>query len=230
MAALIFYALPQSPYCSKVRVALRIKDIDFTEAEPDGGSYQTTAYQQHVAAGSIPAIRIGDWVLHDSQAIIEYLEEIYPQPAIWSDEPQLRAAQRALVHYHDSRLEPAVRAFVPFIKQPESRDRTLQLEKAQDDLFDRLYRLDKLLAAPEFSGCWLGGQSPCVADWSLAITTQMALDILDHLQREIRVADSINGLIEQAGKHKVIVDEMARLRGAVNSWLVNEDLTRHSLN
>ena len=73
--SLIFYAHPLSTYCAKVRIILKLKTIDFVEQLPLGGSYHSNAYHKLIAAGSVPAIQDGSFVLHDSDAIAEYLED-----------------------------------------------------------------------------------------------------------------------------------------------------------
>ena len=73
--ALIFYAHPLSTYCAKVRIVLKLKSIDFKEHIPPGGSYNSNASHELVAAGSVPAIQDKSFVIHDSDAIVEYLED-----------------------------------------------------------------------------------------------------------------------------------------------------------
>ena len=216
---MILYALPQSPYCAKVRIVLGHKQIKFDECEPMGGSYQTTEYQQLVAAGSVPAIQIDDWVLHDSQAIIEYLEEQYPGPSVWSKAPQVRAQQRALVHYHDCKFEPAVRALVPYIKQPDTAERVQNIALAHDRLFDRLFRLNKMVT----TGPWLSGAELSAADFSFPATIYMGLDLLTHLDRELALPDQIAQWLDVVMKKPLIESEVSRLRGAVAQWLGSDE-------
>ena len=80
--ALIFSAHPLSTYCAKVRIVLKLKSIDFEEHIPPGGSYNSNAYHELVAAGSVPAIQDKSFVIHDSDAIVEYLEDCYPLPSM----------------------------------------------------------------------------------------------------------------------------------------------------
>jgi len=214
----ILYALPQSPYCAKVRIALCLKGIEFEEREPMGGSYQTTEYQQLVAAGSVPAIQIDQWILHDSQAIIEYLEERFPGPSVWSADPEIRAQQRALVHYHDTKFEPAVRALVPLAKQAPGLERDQQIDYARDQLFDRLFRLNKMVAADP----WLGGAELSLADYSFSPTLSMGLDLLTHLERELALSDQIAAWLEFSMQQHLIEREVSRVRGAVAQWLGTE--------
>ena len=217
---MILYALPQSPYCAKVRAALRFKGIDFVEQEPAGGSYQTTDYQDIVAAGSVPAIHIGDWVLHDSQAILEYLEECWPEPSIWSRDVKVRARQRALMYFHDTRLEPAARELVAHARQPATTERDNHLDLIQDRLFDRLYRLERMVEpAP-----WLGGANPCAVDWAYPPTLAIATDLLLAMGRDLVLPPSLGDWYLRAREHEPVAGELATVRDAIQAWLAQDTI------
>ncbi len=212
---LTLYALPQSPFCAKVRGALQLKGIEYEEQEPHGGSYQTTDYQRIVAAGSIPAIQVEDWMLYDSQAIVEYLEEMYPDPSVWSGDPQQRAEQRALVNYHDSKLEPAVRSFVPLARQPDSSDREQHINIAKDQLFDRLFRLDKIIASDPVQNA----KQLCVADWVFPPTIYMGLDIIEHMGHSLKLPTRVEHWLQNSMQQPIVDAEAGRVRGAIAQWL-----------
>lgn len=211
----VLYAVPQSPYCAKVRAVLRFKGIGFDEREPAGGSYQTTDYQKLVAAGSVPAIQFGEWVLHDSQAILEYLEDEWPEPSIWSPISRVRARQRALMHYHDGRLEPAVRELVPHVRQPDSAERNHQLARIQDLLFDRLFRLDRMVT-PE---PWLGGDAPCALDWAYPPTLAIAGDLLAAVGRSLELPQALSEWYRLAIQTEPAATELVTVREAICNWL-----------
>ena len=106
---MIFYASPLSSYSAKVRIALCTKGVPFEELLPPNG-YRSPDYRAIVPMGTLPAIQIGDWVLSESEAINEYLEEAYPEPAMLARDLRLRAQVRFVCRFHDLRLEPRVRA------------------------------------------------------------------------------------------------------------------------
>jgi len=105
---LIVYTTPVSLYCAKTRIALRIKGLDW-DARPPLGGYGSDAYKTIVPSGNIPALVDGDFVLADSEAIAEYLEEAYPAPPMLPKNVRARAICRERGRFHDTRLEPAVR-------------------------------------------------------------------------------------------------------------------------
>ena len=212
-------ALPQSPYCAKVRATLIYKGLAFTEQEPEGGSYHTTEFHRRVPAGLIPAIKIDDWVLHDSQAIMEYLQEIVPMPSIWSQDSQKRAQQRALVNYHDSKLEPAIRQLIPLAKQGMSERRTLEIGLVRDKIFDRLYRLDNMIAQIQNSS----DEPVCAVDWVFPPTIQMGLDLLQYLDQSLMLPPALSLWHEDRKQQNIIQDEVIRIQGAIQQWLRKDD-------
>ena len=76
---MIFHATALSSYSAKVRLVLCVKGIEFEERAPKNG-YRSAEYRALVPMGTMPAIQEGDWVLSESEAINEYLEERYPSP------------------------------------------------------------------------------------------------------------------------------------------------------
>ena len=115
---LTIYAIPVSIYCAKVRLALRYKKLhnqfEWREEPPLGG-YKSDEFKTIVPSGNLPAMVDGDLMLADSEAIAEYLNERYPNPPMLSDDIQLRAKQRELGRFHDTRLEPELRVLFPMI-------------------------------------------------------------------------------------------------------------------
>lgn len=145
---LTVYAIPLSLYCAKLRILLRRKGLAWQEVPPPGG-YGSEAYKQVVASGNLPALKDGDLLLADSEAIAEYLNDVYPDPPMWPDAPALRAKARELSRFHDTRLEPELRKLFPEMSAATpNRD----LVDAQGQaLSSRLGQLGRMLeAAPDF--------------------------------------------------------------------------------
>lgn len=85
----------------RVRIALNLKDMDYAIAPVhlvrDGGQQHHDDYRALNPQQLIPTFVDGDKVVHESLAIIEYLEEAYPDtPRLLPREAPLRARVRAL--------------------------------------------------------------------------------------------------------------------------------------
>ena len=86
----------------RVRIALALKGLDY-QAVPvnliaaSGGEHKQAAYLAINPQGRVPALRTEEGsVLTQSAAIIEYLEERYPQVALLSTDLATRAHERAV--------------------------------------------------------------------------------------------------------------------------------------
>ena len=103
------YSIPESLYSAKLRIVMRKKAVAF-EVLPPPGRYGSDAYKRVVPAGTVPAIVHDGFVLADSEAIAEYLNEVFPEPQMLPGDAQARAKARERSRFHDTRLEPEVRA------------------------------------------------------------------------------------------------------------------------
>lgn len=109
---LTIYSVPVAVYCAKLRIMLRHKAIPFQQLPPPGG-YGSAAYRAIVPSGNLPAMIHDGFLLSDSEAIAEYLEEAFPDIPMLPQSVNLRAKAREFSRSHDTRLEPAVRAIYP---------------------------------------------------------------------------------------------------------------------
>ena len=211
--SLIFYAHPLSTYCAKVRIILKLKTIDFVEQLPLGGSYHSNAYHKLIAAGSVPAIQDGSFVLHDSDAIAEYLEDCCPLPIMRAPDPQQRAYHRSVARYHDTRLEPALRALFGFIGESGA-DRA---DAALSVLTDCLSRLANLVdPAP-----YLWAEQLCLTDCAYPTTLFMVQDVSTALGKTIELPAKLqawqSALYEDQTIQQVVDDNRAAVAGWIDS-------------
>jgi glutathione S-transferase len=109
---LTIYSVPVAVYCAKLRIMLHYKSIPFEQLPPPGG-YGSDEYRAIVPSGNLPAMIHDGFMLSDSEAIAEYLEETFLDVPMLPNTVKLRAKARELSRSHDTRLEPAVRAIYP---------------------------------------------------------------------------------------------------------------------
>jgi glutathione S-transferase len=109
---LTIYSVPVAVYCAKLRIMLRYKSIPFEQLPPPGG-YGSDEYRAIVPSGNLPAMIHDGFMLSDSEAIAEYLEETFLDMPMLPNTVKLRAKARDFSRSHDTRLEPAVRAIYP---------------------------------------------------------------------------------------------------------------------
>jgi glutathione S-transferase/maleylpyruvate isomerase len=109
---LTIYSVPVAVYCAKLRIMLNHKAIPFTELPPPGG-YGSDEYRSIVPSGNLPAMIHDGFMLSDSEAIAEYIDEAFPDTPMLPNTVQLRAKAREFSRSHDTRLEPSVRMIYP---------------------------------------------------------------------------------------------------------------------
>lgn len=136
---LTIYVSAESLYCAKVRIALRHKAVPFREAGKPAG------YLDIVPQGSLPGMDHDGFILGDSEAIIEYVEERFDGPALLPDGVEARARMRERARFHDTRLEPALRGLFPHVA-PSGRDMAVVARQAEA-INTQLARLAALLGA-----------------------------------------------------------------------------------
>ena len=107
---LVLYDLAISSYGCKTRILLRHKGLAWTSLAPPDG-YGSPAYCKIVPSGTIPALVHDGFTLGESDAIAEYLNELAPEPAMLPKATKERAMARALSRFHDTRIEPLLRAY-----------------------------------------------------------------------------------------------------------------------
>ena len=89
------YTYYRSTSSYRVRIALALKGLDYQSLPVnlvrDGGEHRQPAYLALNPQGRVPALQVDEGeLLIQSPAIIEYLEERYPQPALLSSDPLRR--------------------------------------------------------------------------------------------------------------------------------------------
>lgn len=92
------YTLWRSSAAYRVRIALGLKGLSFDSIPVTltTGEQNQPAYRARNPQGLVPALDIGTTVLNQSLAIIEYLDEMYPTPALLPADPLARAQVRAM--------------------------------------------------------------------------------------------------------------------------------------
>lgn len=156
----------------RVRMALNLKGLPF-DAVPvhllrDGGEQHRDAYRALNPLGVVPVLQDGPLVLTQSLAIIEYLEETHPQPALLPATPAERARVRAIAQAIACDIHPVNNLRVlQYLKGP--------LGHAQDEV-DAWYRhwvglglaaVEQLLADHPQTGRFCHGDTPGLADCCL---------------------------------------------------------------
>ena len=96
--SLILHSYWRSSAAYRVRIALALKGLPYQSVtwHMAQGEHLQPAYRQIAPFGLVPVLDINGQRLQQSLAIMEYLEELYPAPALLPASPAARAQARAL--------------------------------------------------------------------------------------------------------------------------------------
>lgn len=90
----------RSSACYRVRIALNIKQCNYEKIEVhlinNGGEQHHDAYREVNPQELVPALEINNQYLTQSLAIIDYLEETHPTPALLPQDALIKAKLRSL--------------------------------------------------------------------------------------------------------------------------------------
>ena len=92
------YSYYRSSAAYRVRIALNLKGLDVEQVAVNllTGEQRDAAYRERNPQGLVPALDIGDALLTQSLAIVEYLDEVHPEPLLIPAAPLARARVRAM--------------------------------------------------------------------------------------------------------------------------------------
>ncbi len=98
MSSLILHGYWRSSAAYRVRIALNLKQLSYEQVEHDlrAGAQHDAAYKAIAPAGLVPAIEQDDQTFVQSTAILEWLEERWPEPPLLPASPDDRAVVRAM--------------------------------------------------------------------------------------------------------------------------------------
>jgi stringent starvation protein A len=101
---------PRCPYCARVRLALAEKELDFETVEVDLADRPQWLIELNPPSGRVPVLDDG-FTLPESEVIMAYLDERYPERPLLPSDPVERAQARLLVHRFDESLGTDYYAF-----------------------------------------------------------------------------------------------------------------------
>jgi len=162
----LYYA-SGSPFAWRVHLALEEKGLEYepTLLSFQSGDLKRPDYLAINPHGKVPSIVDGTLSLYESQAIVEYLDEKYPQKPLLPREPEARALVRVeelecVLYFAEAFLKVARQAF---FAAPDKRDEKALAEARTD--------LRRFLAALEQRASRHDGEYVCGKAFSRADVT-----------------------------------------------------------
>ena len=182
------YDAPRCPYCARVRIVLAEKNVPHETVTIDLADRPAWLVERNPPQGRVPVLEEDGWVLPESVAIDEYLEERYPEPALLPADPGERAAVRVLVERFDDLGKPYYA-----LRRGE--------EGAEARVSDALAGLDAFLATmPFLSGRAYGLADVAYLPWLLRLRDLMGFSLAGH--------DAIGRWLETCSERPAIAAEL----------------------
>jgi len=181
------------PFAHRTRLALMEKNLHFTLIEIDLRN-KPSWFQQVNAAGSVPALRQGNFLLNESLVINEYVNECRAEPPLLPQTAQKRAEARQWINYASSNFVPA------FYRLLKAQDEEKQMKLAAD-MCSVLETLNSELQRTKGEGpYWYGWQVgltdiafyPWFERWPL-LEHYRGLKIPDHLHDLLSWIETMQG-------------------------------------
>jgi maleylpyruvate isomerase len=157
----------------RVRIALHLKGLAFEQVPIDlrAGDQRQEDYLGRYPQGLVPYLEDGDFGLGQSQAIIEYLEERHPLPALLPEDPRERARARAIASAIACDIHPLNNTRVlQYLNREFGLDEERRLVWYRHWIAEGLRALETMLAGGASTFCI--GASPTIAD--VCLVPQMA--------------------------------------------------------
>jgi maleylacetoacetate isomerase len=201
------YTYYRSQASFRVRIALNLKGIarEDTFQHLEKGDQFAAAYQAINPQMVVPTLIDGDIKLFQSLAILEYLEEQFPEPPLLPPDPLSRAWVRgiALINVADSHplIVPRVRHYLTDGLKVSNEQRLAWIQHWLDA---GLQAIEALLDEHSSSGVFCHGDRPTIADICLVtqVTPAKTFDLpLDPYPRVMRVYDNCMAIPAFADAH-----------------------------
>jgi maleylpyruvate isomerase len=166
------YTFFRSSAAYRVRIALGWKGLDvdyqFIRLTREGGDQRAPTYAALNPQRLIPLLVDGDFVLNQSLAMLEYIEELRPQPALLPKDPRGRARVRALACMVCCDVHPLQNSRVQrYLTAELGHDEATVLGWVQHWIDDGLVALEAMIAADAGRGDFCYGDRPTFADLCL---------------------------------------------------------------
>jgi glutathione S-transferase len=110
MSKPILWHIPVSHYNEKARWSLAFKGVEHERRTPPPGPHMAVAlWLTRGAHKTFPVLRLDGRNIGDSSAIIAALEQLYPDPPLYPDDPDERRRALELEEFFDEELGPHIR-------------------------------------------------------------------------------------------------------------------------
>ena len=163
---MILHGYYRSSASFRVRIAMNIKNIEHTHVAHHLRKNEQTApdYLKLQPQGLVPALQTKDDLLIQSMAIIEYLDEIHPNPPLLPTDPAAKAHVRALAQIISCDIHPIDNLRVLRYLRTEMDQDEPAVQKWYNHWITEGFAAFEKLASQHSTGPFCYGGTPSLAD------------------------------------------------------------------
>jgi glutathione S-transferase len=101
VSEVIVHTIPGSPFARAVLATLEEKRVPWRIAPLRPGQHRQQPHLSRNPFGRMPAIEHGDFALYETQAIVRYIDRVWPEPALTPREPRAAARMDQAMNVND---------------------------------------------------------------------------------------------------------------------------------
>jgi maleylpyruvate isomerase len=210
---LVLYGYFRSSAAFRLRIALNLKGLNaeqnFVHLLKDGGQQFAPEYGRLNPQHLVPTLVHNGYPLQQSLAIIEYLDEVFPDPPLLPGDPLARARVRALACAVACDIHPVNNLRMRKYLHKELGHSDQEIREWQVHWITLGFEaIETMLSGSEYTGHFCHGDRPTLAD--ICLIPQMAnahalnMDLSDYptLVRVERAADEMPAFIDALPKNQ----------------------------
>ncbi len=196
-----------SNYYNKVKLVLLEKDIPFEEVLQKADRSPELLAKSPL--GKLPYLETEKGVLFESEVLVEYLEDAYPQKPLMPADPYARAKVRELITFMELHLELVARdlymeAFFGKPVHEEIKRRSEKLLKRNAAAFKSMVKFSPFILGDQFT------VADCVALMHLPLVGMASKKVFgEDVLADLPIRDYTKMLGERATVAKVVADRKA---------------------
>jgi glutathione S-transferase len=168
MAAPIVYGIPGSPYLRSVMLGLEEKSAAYEFSALAFGASKQESYLSRHPFGRIPAFEHDGFALYETQAILRYVDAVFPGTSLQPREPRQAARMNQLIGILDWYFFPRVSATISFQRVVAPLMGRPTDEAAVTAAIPQARHCVGAIAGLVGDGGYLVGEAPTIADLMMA--------------------------------------------------------------
>lgn len=163
MSVTLYYG-SGSAYAWRIWLALEHKGVphEVKVLSFGGGDLKTPEYTALNPRQRVPTLVDGDFAVRESAAIMEYVEERWPQAPLFAADLRLRATQRRMIREADDDVGEKVGALFRAVFAPPEKADAAQLAEAVTAL-----KTELAVWEPQIAGSYMTGETVSAVDYTL---------------------------------------------------------------